>query len=101
MLAVSGQLDETQFGPGTLDEAMRRRSIYFMIKRSKLIPFLQVFDTPEPLASVGAASEHDDRAAGVDLHEQPARPRVCKILCRTESSPTITKRSKRWCAEAT
>ncbi|HUG69247.1 MAG TPA: PSD1 and planctomycete cytochrome C domain-containing protein [Pirellulaceae bacterium] len=53
MLAVSGQLDETQFGPGTLDEAMRRRSIYFMIKRSKLIPFLQVFDTPEPLASVG------------------------------------------------
>ena len=32
---------------------MRRRSIYFMIKRSKLIPFLQVFDTPEPLASVG------------------------------------------------
>ncbi|MBI2477889.1 MAG: DUF1553 domain-containing protein, partial [Planctomycetia bacterium] len=30
-----------------------RRSIYFMIKRSKLIPFLQVFDTPEPLASVG------------------------------------------------
>lgn len=53
MLAVSGQLDETQFGPGTLDEAMRRRSIYFMIKRSQLIPFLQVFDTPEPLASVG------------------------------------------------
>jgi len=53
MLAVSGQLDDTQFGPGTLDEAMRRRSIYFMIKRSKLIPFLQVFDAPEPLASVG------------------------------------------------
>jgi hypothetical protein len=53
MLAVSGQLDETQFGAGTLDVSMRRRSIYFMIKRSKLIPFLQVFDTPEPLASVG------------------------------------------------
>ena len=53
ILAVGGQLDTTQFGPGTLDEAMRRRSIYFMIKRSKLIPFLQVFDTPEPLASVG------------------------------------------------
>ncbi len=54
MLSVSGQLDATQFGPGTLDENMRRRSIYFFIKRSKLIPFLQVFDTPEPLASVGA-----------------------------------------------
>lgn len=53
MLAVSGDLDRTRFGAGTLDENMRRRSIYFMIKRSKLIPFLQVFDTPEPLASVG------------------------------------------------
>ncbi len=53
MLAVSGELDRTQFGTGTLDETMRRRSIYFMIKRSKLIPFLQVFDTPEPLTSVG------------------------------------------------
>ncbi len=54
MLAVSGELDSSQFGPGTLDENMRRRSVYFFIKRSKLIPFLQVFDTPEPLASVGS-----------------------------------------------
>jgi mono/diheme cytochrome c family protein len=53
MLAVSGTLDETMFGPGTLDMGHKRRSIYFMIKRSKLIPFLQVFDAPEPLVSVG------------------------------------------------
>lgn len=53
ILSVSGRLDPIPFGPGTLDESMRRRSIYFMIKRSRLIPFLQVFDTPEPLSSVG------------------------------------------------
>ena len=53
MLSVSGQLDPTQFGPGTLDESMRRRSIYFMIKRSKLVPMMQVFDQPEPLVSQG------------------------------------------------
>jgi len=53
MLAVSGQLDSTMFGPGTLDEGMRRRSIYFMIKRSKLIPMMQLFDAPEPLVSQG------------------------------------------------
>jgi hypothetical protein len=53
MLAVSGQLDRSPFGPGTLDETMRRRSIYFMIKRSKLIPMMQIFDSPEPLVSVG------------------------------------------------
>jgi hypothetical protein len=34
MLAVSGRLDRTLFGPGTLDEASVRRSIYFRVKRS-------------------------------------------------------------------
>ncbi len=53
MLAVSNQLDRTQFGPGTLDPSQKRRSIYFMVKRSQLIPMMQVFDSPEPLASVG------------------------------------------------
>ena len=53
LLAVSGRLDRTMFGPGSLDEAMSRRSIYFMVKRSKLIPMMQVFDAPEPLVGVG------------------------------------------------
>lgn len=53
LLAVSGKLDRTQFGPGTLDESHLRRSIYFMIKRSKLVPMMQLFDQPEPLVSVG------------------------------------------------
>jgi hypothetical protein len=54
MLAVSGRLDRTMFGPGTLDEGMKRRSIYFMIKRSRLIPMMQLFDAPEPLVGVAA-----------------------------------------------
>jgi len=53
MLAVSGSLDRTLFGPGTLDENHKRRSIYFMIKRSRLIPAMQIFDAPEPLVSIG------------------------------------------------
>ena len=53
MLATSGELDDTMFGPGTLNEGMKRRSIYFMIKRSKLIPMMQLFDQPEPLVSQG------------------------------------------------
>jgi hypothetical protein len=53
MLAVSNQLDRTPFGPGTLDESQKRRSVYFMVKRSRLIPMMQIFDSPEPLASVG------------------------------------------------
>ncbi len=53
MLAVSGKLDATLYGPGTLDEGHTRRSIYFQIKRSKLVPMMQLFDQPEPLVSVG------------------------------------------------
>src|SRR5262249_50014862 len=51
---VSGKLDETLYGPGTLDESHTRRSIYFQIKRSKLVPMMQLFDQPEPLVSVGS-----------------------------------------------
>ncbi len=53
MLSVSGLLDERMFGPGTLDEGMRRRSIYFFIKRSKLIPTMMLLDWPEHLVSIG------------------------------------------------
>ena len=53
MLSVSGQLNKQMFGPGTLDPNQQRRSIYFMIKRSRLVPMMQIFDQPEPLSSQG------------------------------------------------
>src|SRR5205814_1439755 len=53
LLHVGGALDLTMYGPGTLDEGSRRRSIYFTMKRSKLIPMMQVFDAPEALVSIG------------------------------------------------
>ncbi len=52
MLAVSDQLDPKPFGPGTLDPNSKRRSIYFTVKRSKLVPMMQVFDAPEALGGV-------------------------------------------------
>ncbi len=54
MLAVSGTLDRTMYGPGTLDEKMDRRSVYFMTKRSQLISMMMVFDAPEQLVSIGS-----------------------------------------------
>jgi hypothetical protein len=53
LLFVSGVLDTNMFGPGTLDQASRRRSIYFTVKRSQLVPAMQSFDAPEPLVSQG------------------------------------------------
>jgi hypothetical protein len=52
LLTISGLLDEKQFGPGTLDEASKRRSIYFTVKRSKLMPMMVIFDAPEALSGM-------------------------------------------------
>jgi len=49
LLAVSGTLDTTPFGPGSLDLNHKRRSIYFFVKRSKLIPMMMLFDAPDSL----------------------------------------------------
>jgi len=51
VLFVSGALDPTMYGPGTLQPASTRRSVYFTVKRSQLVPAMQVFDAPEPLVS--------------------------------------------------
>ena len=51
VLAVTGALDRTMFGPGTKNEASVRRSIYFTVKRSELVGSMVVFDLPEPLVS--------------------------------------------------
>jgi len=53
MLAVSGVLDPAMYGPGTFDPGSRRRSLYFTIKRSRLVPDMVAFDAPEPLVSQG------------------------------------------------
>jgi hypothetical protein len=52
LLAVSGSLDPRLYGPGTLDEASKRRSIYFTVKRSKLVPMMVIFDAPEALSGM-------------------------------------------------
>lgn len=54
VLAVCGTLDDTMFGPGTLSEDSQRRSIYFTVKRSRLLNSMVVFDAPEPLVSQGS-----------------------------------------------
>jgi mono/diheme cytochrome c family protein len=52
MLAVSGVLDSRMLGPGTLDPNQRRRSIYFFVKRSRLVPMMVLFDAPDALQGI-------------------------------------------------
>ncbi len=53
ILYIGNRLDKTMYGPGTLQQNSQRRSIYFKIKRSQLIPMMQLFDAPEALVSIG------------------------------------------------
>ena len=52
----AGRLDRRMYGPGSLDAEMPRRSVYFFIKRSQLIPMMMLFDWPEHLVSIGQRS---------------------------------------------
>ena len=53
MLAVSGTLVPTMYGIGVQNESMARRSVYFFVKRSELIPSMMLFDWPEHLVGIG------------------------------------------------
>lgn len=53
LLAASGALDPTMYGPGTLDGNGPRRSIYLTVKRSQPVPMMQTFDAPEAVQSIG------------------------------------------------
>ena len=52
LLAVSGRLDRTAFGPPA-DDASNRRSVYVRVRRNDLSPFLEVFDAPVPFTTTG------------------------------------------------
>ncbi len=54
LLAVSGLLDSTPFGEGTLDPMHTRRSVYFTVKRSRIVPMMRAFDGPDALGALPA-----------------------------------------------
>ena len=66
ILSVGGELDTTLLGPGTLDDKSKRRSIYFTVKRSKLVPMMVIFDAPEALS--GTAERPTTTIAPQALH---------------------------------
>jgi len=53
LLSVGGKLDESMFGPAIDKLDTPRRSVYLRVRRSELIPFMTMFDAPEPTQSIG------------------------------------------------
>jgi len=90
MLAVSGVLDGTMFGPGTRDENSKRRSIYFNIKRSQLIGSMVAFDAPEPLVSQGARPTTTVAPQALILMNSPqARAWAESLAKRISTTPDV------------
>ena len=91
MLFVSGQLDQRMYGPGTLDPNMKRRSVYFFIKRSQLISTMMLFDWPEHLVSIGQRqSTTIAPQALMFMNSEPGRS-YAEAFARNITSPDTTK----------
>jgi hypothetical protein len=75
LLAVSGRLDDTMFGPPANALAppaeQRRRSVYLAIRRGALSPFLEVFDAPRPFTTLGQRDETNVPAQSLALLNDP------------------------------
>ena len=91
ILAVSGMLEEKMYGPGTLDPASKRRSVYFTVKRSNLIPMMVVFDAPEALTPMGERSTTTIAPQALLLMNNPQVREYAKALAKraapTEGAP--------------
>jgi hypothetical protein len=87
MLAVSGLLDRGLYGPGTLDESMTRRSIYFGVKRSRLVPMMALFDAPDTLVPIAVRPVTTVAPQGLFLLNDPQVRRWSEALASRVSDP--------------
>jgi len=71
LLSVSGRLDPTMFGPGTLEQDHPRRSVYLTVKRSRMIPWLQLFDAPDSLQGIGQRQTTTTAPQGLAMLNSP------------------------------
>lgn len=89
LLAVSGRLDETMYGPsvkvhltpfmqgrgrpgesGPIDGA-GRRSVYLEVRRNFLSPMMLAFDTPQPITTIGRRNQSNVPAQSLILLNDP------------------------------
>jgi len=97
LLAVSGRIDRTQFGPpvpihlspfmegrgrpkqsGPLD-GDGRRSVYIEVRRNFLSPFMLAFDTPPPASTVGRRNTSNVPAQALIMMNDPFVAEQCRF----------------------
>ena len=82
LLQVSGLLDTTMYGPGSLRPEMRRRSVYFFIKRSEPISSMILFDWPEHLVGIGRRASTTIAPQALMFLNSPQARRYAEGLAR-------------------
>lgn len=97
ILAASDQLDDRLYGPGQLDEAHHRRSIYFTVKRSQLMPSMTVFDAPDGTTPVAERPQTTIAPQALLLMNNQqirlaARQFATKLMSITDHSPEAAVR---------
>jgi len=69
LLAISGELEPRMGGKSDIDAP--RRSVYLKVQRTKLQPFLQVFDAPKPFTTLGRRDATNVPAQSLTLLNSP------------------------------
>ena len=89
LLQLAGSLDLRPFGPSETRLENSRRSVYLRVRRSELIPFLTLFDAPEPVQSVGARGLTTVPTQALTLLNSPfVRDTATKLATRVSSPNT-------------
>jgi hypothetical protein len=71
LLQLSGKLDTRMYGKGSLSLTDPRRSVYLTVKRSKLLPFLQLFDAPAAIEGKAERNETNSAPQALTLINSP------------------------------
>lgn len=106
LLAVSGRLDETMYGPsvkvyltsfmqgrgrpgqsGPVDGA-GRRSVYLEVRRNFLSPMMLAFDTPQPITTIGRRNQSNVPAQSLILLNDPFVIEQCEIWAKKAIAQT-------------
>lgn len=89
LLAAGASLDTTMYGPSILDNTPRR-SVYLRVKRSELIPFMTMFDAPEPTQSIGERISTTVPTQALAMMNSPfVRQQAERLAQRIRSTPEV------------
>jgi hypothetical protein len=86
LLQMSGDLDTRMYGMGSLKLTDPRRSVYLTVKRSKLLPFLQLFDAPDAIEGKELRNETNAAPQSLTLlNSQFVRQMSAKLATRVKA----------------